>query len=73
MPTLERACEVGTWYCGPPSGFVDYLGELGERYPGLQYVNVQSAMGTPQTVMVEQLEWFAADVMSALSPAEAAD
>ncbi|MCH9674502.1 MAG: LLM class flavin-dependent oxidoreductase, partial [Gammaproteobacteria bacterium] len=25
IPTLERAVDTGSWYCGPPEGFVDYL------------------------------------------------
>jgi hypothetical protein len=44
---------------------VERLQELGEIFPGLEAVNVQSAMGTPQAIMVEQLEWFARDVMPA--------
>lgn len=63
--TLERMVEAGAWYCGPPEPFVDYLKDLEARYPGLEAVNVQSSMGTPQSVMLEQLEWFAKDVMPA--------
>ena len=63
IPSLEDSCANGAWYCGPPEGFVEFLQEIGEKYPGLEDVNVQSAMGTPETVMVEQLEWFARDVM----------
>ena len=65
IQTLEESCAKGSWYCGPPEGLVERLGELGETFPGLTTVNVQSAMGTPQTVMVEQLDWFAPDVMPA--------
>jgi len=65
IPTLEDSCANGAWYCGPPKGFVEFLQKLQEKYPGLDAVNVQSAMGTPQEVMVEQLEWFAKDVMPA--------
>ena len=72
IPTLEDACANGAWYCGPPDGFVEFLQEIGEKYPGVEDVNVQSAMGTPQTVMIEQLEWFARDVMSKVKPAQAA-
>ena len=36
-----------------------------ERYPGLQYVNVGSVIGTPQNVVLEQLERFAREVMPA--------
>jgi len=63
VPKLERAVETGSWYCGPPEGFVAYLKELQARYPGLEDVNVQASMGTPQTVMIEQLEIFAREVM----------
>ena len=72
IPTLEDACANGAWYCGPPEGFVEFLQEIGEKYPGVEDVNVQSAMGTPQTVMVEQLEWFARDVMPKVKPAKVA-
>ena len=73
VPTLEAACKARSWYCGPPEGFVAFLQELSEQYPGLEAINVQSSMGTPQSVMIEQLEWFAGDVMSAFRPARAAE
>ncbi len=63
IPTLDRAVETGSWYCGPPEGFVEYLQDLQDRYPGLEDINVQSSMGTPLAVMTEQLEAFASDVM----------
>jgi alkanesulfonate monooxygenase SsuD/methylene tetrahydromethanopterin reductase-like flavin-dependent oxidoreductase (luciferase family) len=65
IPTLEESCENGAWYCGPPDGFIEFLHGVEEKFPGLDAVNVQSAMGTPEEVMVEQLEWFAKDVMPA--------
>lgn len=67
IPTLERAVETGSWYCGPAEGFVAYLKELEGRYPGLEDVNVQSSMGTPEAVILEQLEAFAAEVMPRFS------
>ena len=73
IPSLEDACENGAWYCGPSEGFVDFLHVLNERYPGLEDVNVQSAMGTPEKIMVEQLEWFGKEVMPKIRMAEAAD
>jgi alkanesulfonate monooxygenase SsuD/methylene tetrahydromethanopterin reductase-like flavin-dependent oxidoreductase (luciferase family) len=72
IPTLEDACANGAWYCGPPEGFVEFLQQVGEKYPGVEDVNVQSAMGTPESVMIEQLEWFARDVMPKVKPAQAA-
>lgn len=65
IPTLEDACDHGAWYCGPPEGFIEYLHGLEKKFPGLEAVNVQSSMGTPQTVMIEQLERFAKEVMPA--------
>jgi alkanesulfonate monooxygenase SsuD/methylene tetrahydromethanopterin reductase-like flavin-dependent oxidoreductase (luciferase family) len=65
IPTIEDAVKAGSWYCGPPEGFVAYLQGLEEKYPGLEYVNVGSGMGTPKRVMLEQLTWFAKEVMPA--------
>ncbi|PPR24180.1 MAG: Alkanal monooxygenase alpha chain [Alphaproteobacteria bacterium MarineAlpha10_Bin3] len=73
IPTLKEAFEAGSWYCGPPEGFVEFLQQTEEKFPGLEIVNVQSAMGTPEAVILEQLEWFAGDVMSKMNRAEAAD
>ena len=73
IPDLEWACENGAWYCGPPEGFVDFLSVLNEKFPGLEDVNVQSAMGTPEKVMVEQLKIFGNEVMPKMRMAEAAD
>lgn len=69
IPTLEDAIAAGAWYCGPPEGCVAYLQELQEKYPGLEHVNVNSSMGTPEAVMLEQLEWFAQEVMPAFKGA----
>ena len=38
---------------------------LQERYPGLEEMNVGQPVGTPQQVILEQLERFAAEVMPA--------
>ena len=68
IPDLESACEAGSWYCGPPEGFIEFIEAMQARYPGLDTLNVQSAMGTPQAVMIEQLEWFGRDVMPHFKP-----
>ena len=65
MPTLEDLCASGAWYCGPPEGMIESLHGVSERYPGLDFATAQSAIGTPETVIVEQLEQLAADVMPA--------
>jgi hypothetical protein len=38
---------------------------LEERYPGLERVSVSHPVSTPQALILEQLEWFAAEVMPA--------
>ena len=67
IPTIDQACGARSWYCGPPEGMIEYLKELEETFPGLEAVNVQSSMGTPESVLIEQLERFAAEVMPAFN------
>ena len=43
------------------------LMRLEEQYPGLERVSVSHPTGTPEAVMLEQLEWFAAEVMPAFT------
>jgi len=39
---------------------------LEEKYPGLEYINVaSSSVGAPKKVILEQLAWFAKEVMPA--------
>ncbi|HEV8642226.1 MAG TPA: LLM class flavin-dependent oxidoreductase [Methylomirabilota bacterium] len=63
VPTVEHYMKTGAWFAGPPEDLVAYLGDLQSRFPGLAYVNVSNSMGTPQAVMLEQLRWFATEVM----------
>ena len=39
--------------------------EIAHRYPGLEVVNVGQPVGTPQAVILDQLERFSAQVMPA--------
>lgn len=63
VPTVEHYMKTGAWFAGPPEELVAYLKDLESRYPGLQHVNVSISMGTPKAVMLEQLRWFAKEVM----------
>ena len=63
LPTIEDAVQGGSWLCGPPELITACLMEVQERYPGLDFVNVGSTVGTPQSVVLEQLEWFGREVM----------
>src|SRR2546421_324950 len=63
LPTLEEAVASGAWMVGPAPRLVERLHELAGRYPGLAEVPVGQVVGTDQQVILEQLEWFARDVM----------
>jgi alkanesulfonate monooxygenase SsuD/methylene tetrahydromethanopterin reductase-like flavin-dependent oxidoreductase (luciferase family) len=63
VPTVEHYMKTGAWFAGPPEELVAYLKDLESRFPGLQYVNMSLSMGTPRPVMLEQLAWFAKEVM----------
>src|SRR5436309_1754697 len=52
--TLENGVSNRTWLCGPPSDIIAYLKDVERRYPGLDHVMIGWALGTPQTLMVEQ-------------------
>ena len=65
LPTIEQAVEAGTWLCGPPELIIEKLADIQERLPGLESVNMANSIGTPQSVILEQLEWFAKEVMPA--------
>jgi alkanesulfonate monooxygenase SsuD/methylene tetrahydromethanopterin reductase-like flavin-dependent oxidoreductase (luciferase family) len=62
VPTVQDYMKVGAWFAGTPEEFVAHLRSLEQKYPGLEYVHVSNSMGTPQSVMLEQLAWFAKEV-----------
>jgi hypothetical protein len=59
--------QKGAFLCGPPALIIEQLQKVEKSYPGLQRISVSHPVGTPQSVMVEQLEWFAAEVMPAFT------
>ena len=65
LPTIEDAVKAGAWLCGPPELITEKLMEVQGRYPGLKHVNVANVIGTPQNVILEQMEWFGKEVMPA--------
>ena len=72
LPDIQRAVARGGFLCGPPELIVEQLKELEANYPGLDRVSVGQPMGCPQSVILEQLEWFAQDVMPAFQTEKAA-
>jgi alkanesulfonate monooxygenase SsuD/methylene tetrahydromethanopterin reductase-like flavin-dependent oxidoreductase (luciferase family) len=65
LPTLEEAVNAGSFLCGPPDEIIASLKNVEERYPGLDRVSIGQPVGTPQNVILEQLEMFAKEVMPA--------
>ena len=65
LPTLDQAVAAGSWLCGPAELITEKLMNVQERYPGLASVNVGQVIGTPQSVILEQLQRFSEEVMPA--------
>ncbi len=72
LPDIERAVARGGFLCGPPELIIEQLQELEDKYPGLDRVSVGQPMGCPESVILEQLEWFAKDVMPSFQTEQAA-
>ena len=70
LPTIEQAIAAGGVLCGTPEQIIEHLKAIEERYPGLERVMVSQPVGTPQAVILEQMERFAAEVMPAFSGAQ---
>ena len=64
LPTIEDGVKAGAWLVGSPELVIERLMDLQERYPGLEQVNVGcTMMSTPRSLIIEQLERFAKEVM----------
>ncbi len=63
LPHLEGAIDAGAYLCGPPELIVEQLKRLEAEYPGLDRVVVSQPVGVPESVITDQLAWFARDVM----------
>jgi len=65
LPTIDLAVEHGGFLCGPPELIIEQLKAVEAEYPGLDRVSVGQPAGAPQKVILDQLEWFAKEVMPA--------
>ena len=65
LPTMEDAVNSGGYLCGPPEQVIEQLKSVEQRYPGLSLVHMDLPVSTPHSVMLEQLQWFAEEVMPA--------
>ena len=73
LPTLRDSIETGSWICGPPELIIEKLTVLQDMYPGLELVNshVGASVGVPESLMLEQIEWFGKEVIPAFKGAVA--
>ena len=65
LPRIEDAVKAGGFLAGTPDDIIGQLKALEARYPGLSRVTVAQPLGLPLSLCLEQLEWFAKDVMPA--------
>ena len=65
LPTIQSAVETGAFLAGPPDRIIEQLKSVEKEYPGLERIGVSHPVGTPQSVITEQLEWFGKEVMPA--------
>jgi hypothetical protein len=62
---LRDAVTAGSWIIGPADHVTERIREIQDTLPGLEELNVNLPVGTPQRILVEQLERFAQEVMPA--------
>jgi alkanesulfonate monooxygenase SsuD/methylene tetrahydromethanopterin reductase-like flavin-dependent oxidoreductase (luciferase family) len=72
LPRIEDAVKAGGFLTGRPADVIEALKKLEQRYPGLDRVTVSLSVGVPLSEALEQLEWFARDVMPAFKGAKVA-
>ena len=69
LPRIEDAVKAGGFLTGTPDDIIGQLKALEKRYPGLSRVTVAQPLGLPLSLCLEQLEWFAKEVMPAFETA----
>ena len=65
LPRIEDAVRAGGFLTGTPDDIIEQLKAVEARYPGLKRVTVSQPLSLPGAMALEQLEWFARDVMPA--------
>lgn len=65
LPTIGQAVASGGVLCGTPEQIIEHLKKIEASYPGLERVMVSHPVGTPEAVILEQIERFAVEVMPA--------
>jgi alkanesulfonate monooxygenase SsuD/methylene tetrahydromethanopterin reductase-like flavin-dependent oxidoreductase (luciferase family) len=69
LPRIEEAIAKGGVLCGSADDIIEFLKKVEERYPGLDRVMASLTVGISKTLVLEQLERFATEVMPAFKTA----
>ena len=67
IPTLAEGVKQKAWFCGTPAQVIDGIKSVEAQYPGLEDFMVHWAEGLSPGEFIEQLRWFARDVMPAFN------
>jgi alkanesulfonate monooxygenase SsuD/methylene tetrahydromethanopterin reductase-like flavin-dependent oxidoreductase (luciferase family) len=65
VPTIEDGVAQKAWMVGPPADCIALIREYEAKYPGLEQLMLHWPEGVPAREFMEQLRWFARDVMPA--------
>ena len=68
LPTIEGVVDDRSWLCGSADDAISYIQEVESRYPGLEEITVTAPLFSPKSVVMEQLERFAREVMPSIAP-----
>ena len=64
-PTLREGVDQKAWMVGSPADCIALIREYEAKYPGLEQIMLHWPEGVPPRAFMEQLRWFARDVMPA--------
>jgi len=67
IPTLREGVRQKAWFCGRPDEVIAGIKSVEAKYPGLEDFMVHWAEGLSPAEFIEQLRWFAKDVMPAFN------
>jgi alkanesulfonate monooxygenase SsuD/methylene tetrahydromethanopterin reductase-like flavin-dependent oxidoreductase (luciferase family) len=65
VPSLDHYMKLGSWFAGTSQELIEHLRKLEARYPGMEHINLSTSIGTPKSVMLEQFQRVAEEVMPA--------
>jgi alkanesulfonate monooxygenase SsuD/methylene tetrahydromethanopterin reductase-like flavin-dependent oxidoreductase (luciferase family) len=65
VPSLDHYMRLGSWFAGTSQQLIEHLRKLEARYPGMEHINLSTSIGTPKSVMLEQFQRVAEEVMPA--------